>query len=140
MQDLSHVAEASGVRAVVEASRVPTSPAYRRRAAALADPLAPALAGGEDYELLLAVPPRRLAAALAAGSRVGVHLAVMGRFERGRGRDGARRRRAAPAGAVRARPPPRTRAPALTSTLQRLGFGGAARGAASAARERARNR
>jgi thiamine-monophosphate kinase len=85
VQDLSHVAQASGVRAVVEAARVPTSPAYRRRAAALEDPMAPALAGGEDYELLLAVAPRRLGAALAAARRVGVHLAVMGRFERGRG-------------------------------------------------------
>jgi thiamine-monophosphate kinase len=85
VQDLSHVAEASGLRAVVEAARIPTSAAYRRRAATLADPLAAALAGGEDYELLLAVSPRRLGAALAAGRRVGVPLAVMGRFERGRG-------------------------------------------------------
>jgi thiamine-monophosphate kinase len=85
VQDLSHVAEASGVRAVVEVERIPTSAAYRRRAAALSDPMAPALSGGEDYELLVAVAPTRLGAALSAARRVGTPLSVMGRFERGRG-------------------------------------------------------
>jgi len=84
-QDLGHVAEASRVAAVLEESRVPTSPAYRRRALSLADPMAPALAGGEDYELLVAVPPARLRAALDAARRAGTPLSVMGRFERGRG-------------------------------------------------------
>jgi thiamine-monophosphate kinase len=70
---------------VVEAERLPLSPAYRRRAAGLADPLAPALAGGEDYELLLAVAPARVPAALAAARRAGTPVAVLGRFERGTG-------------------------------------------------------
>jgi thiamine-monophosphate kinase len=85
VQDLGHVAEASGVRAVLEAERLPRSPAYRRRAARLADPLAPALAGGEDYELLVAVPPGKVAAALAAARAVRTPLSVIGRFERGAG-------------------------------------------------------
>ena len=84
-QDLAHVAEASGLAAVLEEACVPTSAAYRRRAATLADPMAPALAGGEDYELLLAVPPARLGAALAAARRTATPLSVLGRFERGRG-------------------------------------------------------
>jgi len=85
VQDVGHVARASGVRAVVEAARVPTSPAYRRRARGLADPLAAALSGGEDYELLLAVPRPRLAEALRAARRVQVPLSLLGRFERGAG-------------------------------------------------------
>lgn len=84
-QDLGHVAEASRVAAVLEESRVPISPAYRRRAAGLADPMAAALAGGEDYELLVAVPPARLRAAAAAARRTGTALSVLGRFERGSG-------------------------------------------------------
>jgi thiamine-monophosphate kinase len=47
--------------------------------------MAPALAGGEDYELLVAVPPAQLGAALAAARRARTPLAVLGRFERGRG-------------------------------------------------------
>jgi thiamine-monophosphate kinase len=85
VQDLSHVAEASGVQALVQAERVPTSAAYRRRAAALADPLGPALAGGEDYELILAVPEGKLKEAMAASREAGTKLTVMGRFLRGRG-------------------------------------------------------
>jgi thiamine-monophosphate kinase len=85
VQDLSHLAEASGVAAVLEADRIPRSPAYRRRARRLPDPLAAALSGGEDYELLLAVAPRDLAAARAAARRAGTPLAVLGRFERGSG-------------------------------------------------------
>ncbi len=84
-QDLAHVAEASSLAVVLEERRVPTSAGYRRRARSLADPMGPALAGGEDYELLLAVPPARLAAALRAAHRAGTPLSVMGRFQRGRG-------------------------------------------------------
>jgi thiamine-monophosphate kinase len=110
-QDLGHVAEASRVAALLEESRVPTSAAYRRRAAALADPLAAALSGGEDYELLVAVPPRRLGAALAAARRAGTPLSVLGRFERGRGvrllgPDG--RSRPVPSGHDHLRAPPST--------------------------------
>lgn len=85
VQDLGHVAEESGVAAVLEAERIPRSPAYRRRAASLADPLGPALSGGEDYELLVAVAPGRVRQALAAARAAGVPLSVLGRFERGRG-------------------------------------------------------
>jgi thiamine-monophosphate kinase len=85
VQDLGHVARASGVRAVLEVERLPLSPAYRRRTAGLADPFAGALAGGEDYELLLAVPPAKVPAALAAARRARTPLSVLGGFERGAG-------------------------------------------------------
>jgi thiamine-monophosphate kinase len=85
VQDLGHLCEASGVGASLEAARIPTSPAYRRRAEKLAFPLAAALSGGEDYELLLAVAPRDLPAARAAARRARTRLTVLGRFERGAG-------------------------------------------------------
>lgn len=63
IQDLGHLCAASGVGARVDLQRVPLSPRVRRGGVELA------IAGGEDYELLCAVPPRhrRRAERLAAG-------------------------------------------------------------------------
>lgn len=52
MQDLGHLCAASRVGARVDVARVPMSPTVRRTAPMLA------LSGGEDYELLCAVPAR----------------------------------------------------------------------------------
>jgi thiamine-monophosphate kinase len=120
VQDLAHVCAASGVGVELDATRLPLSPAYRRAAAALEDPLLPALAGGEDYELLVAVPPARVADAERAARAAGTPLTVVGRFRRGAGvrvlgPDGVRR--PAPAGHDHLRAPPRS----LTSPRGRLG-------------------
>lgn len=74
------LAAAAGLGAIVEADAVPLAPAARawfRQTGA--DPAMTAIAGGDDYELLVAVPPRggrRLRAALARTStpltRIGV--------------------------------------------------------------------
>jgi thiamine-monophosphate kinase len=57
-RDLGHLCRASKVGAVVRAESVPLSPELLRLAAATGrDPLDWALRGGEDYELLLTVPP-----------------------------------------------------------------------------------
>jgi thiamine-monophosphate kinase len=56
VQDLGHVCRASGVAAEVEGARVPVAVACRRLLGASA--LAFAATAGEDYELLLAAPPR----------------------------------------------------------------------------------
>jgi thiamine-monophosphate kinase len=85
VQDLGHLCRASGVGALVGADELPLSPAYRRATAGRAEPLAAALAGGEDYELVLAVAPRALARARAAAAAVGTPLTVVGRFVRGAG-------------------------------------------------------
>jgi thiamine-monophosphate kinase len=52
VQDLAHLCGASGVGARIELARVPTTAAVRRAGIVLA------LTGGEDYELLCAVPAR----------------------------------------------------------------------------------
>jgi thiamine-monophosphate kinase len=77
--DLAHICEESGVGAEVDASQIPISVALKRLAR---DPLATALNGGEDFELLFTVRPAKLAAveALAPGFR----LTRIGRITKGR--------------------------------------------------------
>ena len=74
-QDLGHICRASGVAAVVEAERIPLSPA-----AMAAGPAWRELAwiGGDDYELLLAAP-RGIAAP------AGVQVTRIGQFGAGEG-------------------------------------------------------
>lgn len=80
-QDLGHLCDASGVGAEVELSHLPLTPAVR---AALGPERA--LAGGEDYELLLAVPPARAAAFERACARLGECVTHIGRLTRERRR------------------------------------------------------
>ena len=71
VQDLGHLCRAAGCGAVIEAARVPLSPAARQ-----ADRLALCLTGGDDYELLMAVDPARAAAMTTAGAtRIGQFVA-----------------------------------------------------------------
>ena len=83
VQDLGHLCRAGGLGAVIEAPRVPLSPAAA--AAVAGDPalLARCLAGGDDYELLLAVPESHEAALLEAAAACGVAVARIGRFVAG---------------------------------------------------------
>ncbi|MGD9571583.1 MAG: thiamine-phosphate kinase [Thermoleophilia bacterium] len=75
--DAARLARASGLRAVIDLPSVPVAPGAAAVAAATgADPAVAAATGGEDYELLAAVPPERVEAltrALGGGLRpVGV--------------------------------------------------------------------
>ena len=55
--DLRHICRASGVGALLEADKIPLSPALRTAAVQLnTSPLQLALTGGEDYQLLFSVP------------------------------------------------------------------------------------
>ncbi len=83
-QDLGWLLAASGVGAEVEAGRLPLD-ADVRQAFSPARALATALRGGEDYELLLAVPASRAAAFEAACLRAGEMVTRIGRLRRGRG-------------------------------------------------------
>lgn len=57
IQDIGHICRESGVGAVIDAHKVPISP----QAAALGpDYLETCLTGGDDYELVLAVPPEKV--------------------------------------------------------------------------------
>jgi thiamine-monophosphate kinase len=85
LQDLGHVCAASGCGAQVELARLPLSRAYRTATQGRPDPWALAVAGGEDYELCVAVPPRRWARALAASRSAGTPLTAIGEFVAGRG-------------------------------------------------------
>jgi thiamine-monophosphate kinase len=64
--DAAHVAAASGVALRIDAAALPLAPGLAKVAAAAGrDPLELAVAGGEDYELLAALPAGRLAEALS---------------------------------------------------------------------------
>ncbi|HEY4778261.1 MAG TPA: thiamine-phosphate kinase [Solirubrobacterales bacterium] len=64
--DAAHIAAASGVGIHIDAGTLPLAPGVAEVAAAAGrDPLELAAAGGEDYELLAALAPERLAARIA---------------------------------------------------------------------------
>jgi thiamine-monophosphate kinase len=77
LQDLGHIAAASGVGAIIEVDALPYSPALRRLPAA--DALALALRGGDDYELLCAIPHRRVPALHRIAKRLGCRITRIGR-------------------------------------------------------------
>lgn len=83
--DLAKLAANSGVGASVEAAKVPLSnPAYdalEKVPARLRD----VLTGGDDYEVLAAVPEARFPAFAEAAGRAGVPLTPIGRFSSGEG-------------------------------------------------------
>jgi thiamine-monophosphate kinase len=85
VQDLGHLCRASGVGARIGTAELPLSDAYRRRSPRGRDHYLPALSGGDDYELVLAVAPSLLPAARAAAAKARTPLAVIGRFVRGKG-------------------------------------------------------
>jgi thiamine-monophosphate kinase len=80
--DLAHIAEQSKVGAVIEAARVPLSPAA---AAALADDpelLGLVLTGGDDYELLFTADPAERAAVLQAATAAATPVTEIGSIRR----------------------------------------------------------
>jgi thiamine-monophosphate kinase len=80
VQDLGHLCRAGNLRAEIEAAAVPLSDAAR---AAGPDWLTTCLTGGDDYELLLAVPPDREQALQAAGAAASLSLTRIGHFRPG---------------------------------------------------------
>ena len=82
--DLRHICRASGVGAVVEADRLPLSPALEKAAGLFGvPPVEIALRGGEDYQLLFTVPPRlRQKMETQAIRRLGRNLFLIGEMTR----------------------------------------------------------
>ena len=83
--DLAKLARVSQVAAEVEAASVPLSDAAR--AAVAADPamLETALTGGDDFEIVCTVPPRKADSFRAAARAAGVAVSTIGRIAAGEG-------------------------------------------------------
>src|SRR4051812_47239305 len=80
VQDLGHICRASGLAAEIDIGWVPLSDAAR---AAGPDWLELCLTGGDDYELLLAVPRARTALLTAAARDLAVPVTCIGRLRSG---------------------------------------------------------
>jgi len=84
--DAGHLAAASGVRLAIELERVPLQAGVRELAAAAeADAHDLAAGRGEDYELLVALPPERLEEASAEVAATGSTLTPIGAVDGGEG-------------------------------------------------------
>jgi thiamine-monophosphate kinase len=80
VQDLGHICRENNLAATLTVEHVPLSPAAR---AAGPDWLAQCLSGGDDYEVLMAVPPGNTPALLEAAKRIGVPVTRIGHFHSG---------------------------------------------------------
>lgn len=80
VQDLGHVCRQSGVGAEIEIAALPLSDAARAHGGRA---VTAALSGGDDYELLLALPPGAGGALQEAGAARGVPFTRIGRFVAG---------------------------------------------------------
>jgi len=80
VQDLGHLCRASNLAAEVDATALPLSPPAQK---AGADWLPTILTGGDDYELLLSVPPDREAALRQAARDAGMPVTRVGSFRAG---------------------------------------------------------
>lgn len=83
--DLAKMCRASRVDATIDVARVPLSRAARVALAAEPELLETILTGGDDFEVLASVPPRKLAALHKSARAAGVALTEVGRFSAGRG-------------------------------------------------------
>ena len=81
--DLAKLCRASNVSADIEVARVPRSAAAEQALASDCNLFEPILTGGEDYEILCAVAPERIAAFVADAALAGVPVADIGRIAAG---------------------------------------------------------
>jgi thiamine-monophosphate kinase len=83
--DLAKLCRASGVAADIDVTRVPLSAAAGAALAAEPALVEPALTGGDDYEIVLTLPPERLAAFRAAADSAGIEVSQIGHIVGGEG-------------------------------------------------------
>jgi thiamine-monophosphate kinase len=80
--DAGHIAAASKALLLIDTDALPTAPGVVAVASAAGgDPLQIAAAGGEDYELLAALPPEAVAPAREALARLDTPLTTIGKVE-----------------------------------------------------------
>ena len=85
LADVGHIAAASRLAAHIERDRVPLSAAARRAVASDPSLWANVLGGGDDYELVIAVPTSKRAELLAAARAARVKATTIGSFTAGQG-------------------------------------------------------
>lgn len=78
--DLAKLCRASGISADIEIARIPLSPAATLALAAEPTAIEPILTGGEDYEIICAIPPRAVEPFRAAANSAGVPVTDIGRI------------------------------------------------------------
>ncbi len=81
--DLAKLCRASGVTALIEVGRVPVSDAARALIAAEPALIERALTGGDDYEILAAVPAGKLDGFCAGAAAAGIAVSEIGRLAAG---------------------------------------------------------
>ncbi|MCE1236942.1 MAG: thiamine-phosphate kinase [Hyphomicrobiales bacterium] len=79
--DLARMCRAVGLGARVDLDALPVSPAARAVLAAAPDLIETVVGGGDDYEILAAIPPEAAEAFEAAAATAGVAVAAIGRVE-----------------------------------------------------------
>ncbi len=85
LADAGHIADASGLAVTIERNLVPLSGDAKRVLGRQPALWARALAGGDDYELLIAVPVRKRAALQRASRAAGIKVTRIGAFSKGSG-------------------------------------------------------
>jgi thiamine-monophosphate kinase len=81
--DLGKLAAVSGVRAEIDTAKLPLSNPAHDAIAAEPALLSVAITGGDDYEVLAAIPEARFAAFAEAAGAAGVPVTTIGRFSTG---------------------------------------------------------
>lgn len=84
-KDLDRMARASGLAARISSAEIPLSAAARTALTSEPGLLPTLLTGGDDYEVLAAVPEARHAAFIRAANGANVPVSEIGRFEAGSG-------------------------------------------------------
>jgi len=85
LADAGHIADASKLAVTIERDLVPLSPTAKKVLTGSSALWPRALAGGDDYELLMAIPKHRRPLLLAAARSAGIKVTRIGAFAKGRG-------------------------------------------------------
>jgi thiamine-monophosphate kinase len=85
LADLGHIAQTSGVKISVEASRIPRSPELKDSAGDSLEAIVAAVTAGDDYEIAFTAPTSKRAALFEAAKLSGTAVTEIGKVERGTG-------------------------------------------------------